>query len=61
MEVNERHHFVTVPVPESDSFTSFVEDELAKIDEVSEFDLNAMVQHTLDTVSNSYFGYCKQF
>jgi len=53
MEVNERHHFIPVPVPESDTSTSIFEDEVAKIDKLSEFDLNAMVQQTLDTASNS--------
>ena len=52
MEVNERHHFIPVPVPESDTCTSIFEDELAKIHKLSEFDLNAMVQQTLDTASN---------
>jgi len=53
LQVNERHQFIPVPVPESDTFTSFIEDQLAKIDNLSECDLNAMVQHTLDTESNS--------
>ena len=53
LQVNERHQFIPVPVPESDTFTSFIEDQLAKIDNLSECDLNAMVKHTLDTESNS--------
>ena len=49
LQVNERHQFIPVPVPESDTFTSFIEDQLAKIDNLSESDLNAMVVRTLDT------------
>ena len=53
LQVNERHQFIPVPVAESATFTSFIKDQLAKIDNISESDLNAMVEHTLDTESNS--------